>query len=80
MKQDVEGIIANLRTETKRAIRSKNPNQTRDGRLAWYWLYIGVLDMAYWMGAITADRRQELCIEIEALQKAAMRPDEQKER
>ena len=32
----------------------------RDGRVAWYWSFIGSLDMARQLGLITEERRQEL--------------------
>ena len=31
-----------------------------DGRVAWYWSFIGSLDMARQLGLITEERRQEL--------------------
>lgn len=67
MRQDVEKIIALLRAEMERAIRSENENLTRDGRLAWYWSYIGALDMAHQLGLITDERLQELYEEVEPL-------------
>ncbi len=78
MRQDVEKIIALLRAEMERAIRSENENLTRDGRLAWYWSYIGALDMAHQLGLITDKHLQELYEEVEDLRKVAMRPDEEK--
>ena len=60
MDQNVEKLIAAMRAEAERAIRSDNDNQTREGRLAWYWSYIGALDMAQQLGMITDKRRQEL--------------------
>ena len=36
-------------------------------RLAWYWSYIGALDMAQQLGVITDKRRQELYKEVEDL-------------
>ena len=60
MDKDVEKLIAAMRAEAERSIKSENPNQTRDGRLAWYWSYIGALDMAQQLGMVTDERRQEL--------------------
>ncbi len=31
-----------------------------DGRVTWYWSFIGSLDMARQLGLITEERRQEL--------------------
>lgn len=67
MNQNIEELIAFLRAEAERAIRSKNENLTRDGRLAWYWSYIGGLDMANQLGLITDERFQELYEEVEPL-------------
>ena len=71
MDQNVEKLIAAMRAEAERAIRSENDNQTREGRLAWYWSYIGALDMAQQLGMITDKRRPELCKEVEDLKKLA---------
>lgn len=71
MKQNVEELIATMRAEAERAIRSENDNQTRDGRLAWYYSYIGALDMAFELGLITDERRQELYKEVECLSEIA---------
>lgn len=60
MDQNVEKLIATMRAEAENAIHSKNENQTRDGKLAWYWSYIGAVDMAKNLGLITDQRRQEL--------------------
>ncbi len=60
MEMNVEKLIAAMRAEAERSIKSENPNQTRDGRLAWYWSYIGALDMARQLGVITELRRQKL--------------------
>lgn len=84
MNQNIEELIALLRAEMERAIRSENENLTRDGRLAWYWSYIGALDMAHQLGLITDERLQELYEEVEPLKgeflkEGEMRPDKQKE-
>jgi len=71
MDQNVEKLIAAMRAEAERAIRSDNDNQTREGRLAWYWSYIGALDMAQQLGVITDKRRQELYKEVEDLKNLA---------
>ena len=71
MDQNVEKLITNLRREAEHAIRSINENQTWDGRLAWYWSYIGAVDMAKELGLITDQRRQELYKEVEDLKELA---------
>lgn len=71
MDQNVEKLIAAMRAEAERAIRYGNDNQKREGRLAWYWSYIGALDMAQQLGMITDKRRQELYKEVEDLKKLA---------
>lgn len=71
MDQNVEKLITAMRAEAENAIRSINDNQTRDGRLAWYWSYIGAVDMAKELGLITDQRRQELYKEVEDLEKLA---------
>lgn len=68
---NVEKLIAAMRAEAERAIRSKNENQTRDGKIAWYWSYIGALDMAQQLGMITDKRRQELYEEVKDLKELA---------
>ena len=60
-----------MRAEAEQSIRSENPNVTQDSRLAWYWSYIGALDMAQQLGMITDKRRQELYKEVEYLKKLA---------
>lgn len=67
MDQNVETKLAAMREETDREIRSKADTKTRDGRLAWYWSYIGAVDMAQQLGLITDQRRQELYKEVEDL-------------
>ena len=69
--KDVEKLIAAMRAEAERTIQSENENQTRDGRLAWYWSYIGALDMAQQLGMITDKRRQKFYKEVENLKKLA---------
>ncbi len=71
MDMNVEKLIAAMRAEAEHAIRSENENQTRDGRMAWYWSYIGALDMAQQLGMITDKRRQELYKEVEDLKELA---------
>jgi len=61
-KRDVEQAIAGMRTETRRQIqRSAAPA----AKLAWYWTYIGSLDMAQQLGLISDERRQALYHEAE---------------
>ena len=71
MDQNVEKLIAARRAEAERTIQSENENQTRDGRLEWYWSYIGALDMAQQLGMITDKRRQKFYKEVENLKKLA---------
>ena len=68
---NVEKLIAAMRAEAERSIRSQNDHQTRDGRLAWYWSYIGAVDMAQQLGMISDQRRQELCAEVADLKELA---------
>lgn len=65
MEKNVEVILANMRAEAIRCIQSNNPNMDRDGRLAWYYSYMGALDMAEMLGAITPKRLQECINEFE---------------
>ena len=67
MDKNVEKLITAMREEAEREIRSESESKTRDGRLAWYWSYIGALDMAQQLGVITDKRRQELYKEVENL-------------
>ena len=43
--------------ETRRMIATSSKE---DGRVAWYWSFIGSLDMARQLGLITEESRQEL--------------------
>ena len=71
MDKNVEKLITAMREEAEREIRSESESKTRDGRLAWYWSYIGALDMAKQLGMITDKRRQELYKEVEDLKELA---------
>ena len=71
MDKNVEKLITAMREEAEREIRSESESRTRDGRLAWYWSYIGALDMAKQLGMITDKRRQELYKEVEDLKELA---------
>lgn len=69
--KDIEKILYNTRREAENTIKSINPNATRDCRVAWYWTYIGEIDMAVHLGLITDKRREELYAEAEELKKLA---------
>ncbi len=47
-----------MKAETFRGIQ--NDQDLPEGQLAWYWSYIGSLDMAQELGLITEARRQAL--------------------
>lgn len=55
-RQDVERRIAAMKAETFREIQKDSVSPA--GKLAWYWSYLGSLDMAQELGLITDDRRQ----------------------
>ena len=55
---DAERAIAAMKAETFRGIQ--NDQDLPEGQLAWYWSYIGSLDMAQELGLITEARRQAL--------------------
>lgn len=76
MRGEVEQLIAETRAETERAIQLNS--QTRDGRQAWYWSYIGGVDMLRQLDLITDQRRQELYAEARELFLLACR-DKEKE-
>ena len=60
--RDVEEVIAGLKRETVREITKKD---ARPGaQLAWYWTYIGSLDMVQQLGLINDTRRQQLYREV----------------
>lgn len=62
-ERDVESAITGMRAETFREIQ--NDREFPAGQLAWYWSYIGALDMAQELGLITDARRQALYREAE---------------
>ena len=51
-----EEIIDCLRDETEREIRK--PTLTDSARIAWYWTFIGSVDMAFQLGLISDQKRQ----------------------
>lgn len=55
--QNVETLLASMMEETRRMIATSSKE---DSRVAWYWSFIGSLDMARQLGLITEERRQEL--------------------
>ena len=63
-KLNIETLIASMREETARMVKEA---ARHDGKVAWYWSYIGALDMAQQLGLITDTRRQELYKEVEKL-------------
>lgn len=60
---DVEQVIAGMRDETIREIGKDTISA--GAQIAWYWSYIGALDMAQQLGLIDDTRRQELYHEAE---------------
>lgn len=56
-EKNAETLLASMRGETERSIRSASSHAAR---LAWYWTFIGSVDMARQMGLITDARRQEI--------------------
>lgn len=60
---NVEQVIAGMRDETVREIGKDTISAA--ARVAWYWSYIGALDMAQQLGLIDDTRRQELYHEAE---------------
>ena len=60
---NVEQIIAGMRDETIREIGKDTISAA--AQVAWYWSYIGALDMAQQLGLIDDTRRQELYHEAE---------------
>ena len=48
--RDVEQVVAGLKAETVREITKENVRP--EAQLAWYWTYIGSLDMAQRLGLI----------------------------
>lgn len=67
----MEKLLVDMRAEMERSIRSNNPNASRDCRAAWYWSYIGSVDMARQLGLIAEQHRQELYAEAKELKKLA---------
>ena len=61
--RDVEKVIEGLKQETIREITKKDARP--EAQLAWYWTYIGSLDMAQQLGLINDARRQELYREVD---------------
>ena len=59
----VEEVIAGIQKETIREIQ-REPSDAA-GKLAWYWSYIGSMDMAQMLGLIPDSRRQELYREMD---------------
>ena len=60
--RDVEQVVAGLKAETVRELTKENARP--EAQLAWYWTYIGSLDMAQQLGLINDTRRQELYREV----------------
>ena len=61
--RDVEQVIAGMRDETVREIGKASISA--EAKLAWYWSYIGALDMAQQLSLINDTRRQALYHEAE---------------
>ena len=65
---NVEQVIAGMRDETIREIGKDTISAA--AQLAWYWSYIGALDMAQQLGLINDARRQALYREVEQFKPA----------
>lgn len=65
---NAEQIIANMRDETVREIGKETVSAA--AKLAWYWSYIGALDMAQQLGLIDDAQRQTLYREAEKFKPA----------
>ena len=61
--RDVEQVIEGMKKETIYMITQKGASL--ESQLAWYWTYIGSLDMAFMLGLIDDKRRQALYGEVE---------------
>lgn len=64
-EHDVEEAITAMRAETFRGIQ--DDREFPEGQLAWYWSYLGALDMVQKLGLISDDRHQDLYHEAERL-------------
>ena len=64
-KRDIEQIIAGMRRETVHEITKEYASP--GAQSAWYWTYIGSLDLACMLGLIDDSRRQALYREVEPL-------------
>lgn len=62
---NIEKRIASMKAETEREL--SKPELTQEARAAWYWTFIGSVDMARQLGLITDERRQEIYREVEGL-------------
>lgn len=60
--RDVEQVIEGMKKETIYMITQKGASLK--SQLAWYWIYIGSLDMAFMLGLIDDKRRQALYGEV----------------
>ena len=60
--RDVEQVIEGMEKETIYMITQKGASLK--SQLAWYWTYIGSLDMAFMLGLIDDKRRQALYGEV----------------
>ena len=61
--RDVEQVIEGMKKETIYMITQKGASL--ESQLAWYWTYIGSLDMAFMLGLIDDKRRHALYGEVE---------------
>lgn len=62
-EHNAEEAITAMRAETFRGIQ--DDREFPEGQLAWYWSYLGALDMAQKLGLISDDRHQALYHEAE---------------
>lgn len=66
--RDAEQVIAGLKEETIREMTKEGARP--EAQLAWYWTYIGSLDMAQQLGLINDARRQHLYREMDQFKPA----------
>lgn len=65
MDDGVEKRLQSMREETEREL--SKPSLTPEARMAWYWTFIGAVDMARQLGFISDARRLEIYKEVEAM-------------
>ena len=67
-KRDVEAVLEGMRAESERGIATSS---SYAAKIAWYWCHIGAIDLAFQLGLIDNERRQELYDGFKPLKPAA---------